>query len=497
MRQAHHGADLRTRRALLRTRVPLAAGVIAALTAVAGRADAQVGSANVPLPNVLLLLDTSGSFEHMIDGSNPEDTANNPGGVPPVYANCELAWNAGVAATPNRWGVMVQALSGNILNSAGVPYYSCVTMDRLTGLGSGNQGAAGLLASGNGVDLQYGIRDELGNYFTPYDSGYYLPFHRPVAMTSTGERCVYTPHVLPGTTAGGVGVSGGTPSAVDCPNEPSNFCLATDFPNDAIGTYLYDKYPTWDGSAPSPLPTPNFGYSSSSASCSFPQSSGGIINQAASLVRFGLMTFDNDPSQYIGVVPATPWSLAQAPISAFTGQWSYFPSWTTWLSGSPTTGSFIWAAPKGCGTPTPFELGARNPAAPPWEGRLIGFPSPDADVMSVANSNAQIQTAINAMRPYGATPTAALLMDAGYYFWGDPSGPYGTTPDPYVSGGCRNQYIILLTDGAPNLDMRPYCQGGVTPVRTTSPRRPLTSWRTSRQTRGTRARRCRPSTARS
>ncbi len=73
--------------------------------------------------------------------------------------------------------------------------------------------------------------------------------------------------------------------------------------------------------------------------------------------------------------------------------------------------------------------------------------------------------AINAMRPYGATPTAALMADAAYYYWGDPTGPNGTTPDPFVSGGCRSQYIILLTDGGPNQDLRTACQasGGSCP----------------------------------
>jgi len=459
MRHAHHGADVRTRRALRLSRAPLALGVLAALVGTTQTAEAQVGSANVPLPNVLLLLDTSGSFEHMIDGSNPEDAANNNAtSTPPQYANCELAWKNNVAATPNRWGVELQALTGTVLNASNAPYYSCVTMDRamgspsLTAGGAGNGGLASVLntatGAGNGLDYQYGLRDGLGKFYYPYDGGYYLPYHRPVGQSS-GGRCVYSPNVLPGATSpAGVGLTGGAPSNTDC---AGSACVATDFPNDAIGTFLYDSYPTWvNGSTalPSPLPTPNFGFSSNTTSCVFNQATDGIIDQASTLVRFGLMTYDNDPSGGIGVtsgmVPTAPY---------FTGQWSYFQNWST--TGTPASG-----APAGCDAGTIFELGARNPAAPPWEGRLIGFPSPNADVLATATANAQIQTAIGALRPYGATPTAALMTDAAYYFWADPNGP---STDPYVTGSCRNQYIILLTDGSPNQDLRPSCQNGTCP----------------------------------
>jgi hypothetical protein len=131
MRLTHHGVFARVGRALGPSRAPfapLSLAITAALVAIAGRADAQVGSANVPLPNVLLLLDTSGSFEHMIDGSSPEDTTPSPYNLNPngnnntalqQYANCETAWHAGVPALPNRWGVAVQALTGTVLNGQG------------------------------------------------------------------------------------------------------------------------------------------------------------------------------------------------------------------------------------------------------------------------------------------------------------------------------------------------------------------------------------------
>lgn len=112
--------------------------------------------------------------------------------------------------------------------------------------------------------------------------------------------------------------------------------------------------------------------------------------------------------------------------------------------------------PVNCATPQLFEVGARNPAAPPWEGRLIGVPaSSNATIDDIRLHNDRIQLAINAMRPYGATPIAGLLDDVKYYYWGDPVGPQKT--DVYVQGGCRENFVILVSDGAPNLDARPQC----------------------------------------
>ncbi|MBC7018013.1 hypothetical protein, partial [Salmonella enterica] len=69
--------------------------------------------------------------------------------------------------------------------------------------------------------------------------------------------------------------------------------------------------------------------------------------------------------------------------------------------------------------------------------------------------------------PYGATPIDGMMEDARDYLWFNDFGPNGITPnkDPYVASSCRDQYIILLTDGAPNLDLRPSCEqpGGQCP----------------------------------
>ena len=78
------------------------------------------------------------------------------------------------------------------------------------------------------------------------------------------------------------------------------------------------------------------------------------------------------------------------------------------------------------------------------------FPDPAASLTTLESSNDNVKSVLNASRPYGATPILGMLSDAEHYFTVDATGPVS---DPYRA--CREQYIILLTDGAPNLDLRP------------------------------------------
>ena len=356
-----------------------AAGIALAAT---GTARAQAVDENPPLPNVLLLLDTSGSMERMIDGTFPEQNSTGNSTCSP-----------GVQSLPNRWGVAMQALTGDVQ-----PYYSCVAQSRTSGFN------------------EYNIAGQ-----QPYDANYFMPYHRPVswvAPTSSSSlaACVYAPGGLPGAGPGsGVGPTGTGLNG-----------NATDFPSNAIVQRVY-------------------GTTNTSNTCAFNQAQDGAITTSSSTMRFGLMTFDSDTSAATGQAAGNLVNTA----APFTGMWSYFPSWNGTGTGGPASGNL-----PGCIT-IPFEVGARNPAAPPWEGRFLMFPSPTATTAAVQSANQQVATAINAMRPYGPTPTAGLFSDANYYFTADPAGPYKS--DPYVQGGCRSQYIILLTDGAPNLDLRPNC----------------------------------------
>jgi type IV pilus assembly protein PilY1 len=388
--------------------VTVLAGAEIALAATSARAQ-QIDT-NPPLPNVMLLIDNSGSMERMIDGLTPELDGNacncidNGPGQAPTCAG----WSMSPPATPpspNRWNIVQTALTGSLQNG-----FNCVAMPRTTGT---------TFAS------EYQIAAQ-----PPYDIGYYAPVHRLVAEDKSGGSpvaCVVAPGALPGATSGkGVGPNGDA--------FPTN--VATDFPAGSIVARQYGFLP----------PTAKAcNQSTLGALPGFPQDSDGAITSMRNFMRFGLMTFDQDPDPSTGVTSANLVNTAP-----FTGMWSYYPGWAT---GTPPPMT-MYGNPADCQTKSIMAVGARNPAAPPWEGRLVPFPSA-TDLTSQQHNNDAISSVILATRPYGATPMAGMFAGAQYYFWTDPGGPQQT--DNYVKGMCRNQYIILLSDGSPNLDLQPSC----------------------------------------
>ncbi len=195
----------------------------------------------------------------------------------------------------------------------------------------------------------------------------------------------------------------------------------------------------------------------------FVQTQDGLINYGLSSIRFGLMTIDSDPLPNTGVTSVTDGTnltftdIANGGVTSnvTVGSWSYYNGWASAIS--PTwTGASV-GRPAGCAetgiTNIPYEVGARNPSAPPWEGRLMRFPV--GATTSPAANNQNIMQAIRVMRPYGANPIAGMMDDAKYYYWTDPQGPSKTD----TLSSCRAQYIILLSHAAPNQDLEPYCQG--------------------------------------
>src|SRR5277367_2784467 len=99
---------MRARRSLL------VFGTVLGSVTFGARAHAQV-DVNPPLPNVMILLDTSGSMENMLDGNTPESE----------NAQCSLAYQGNsvtvVSTTtlatgtpPNRWGIAMQSLTGSM-----------------------------------------------------------------------------------------------------------------------------------------------------------------------------------------------------------------------------------------------------------------------------------------------------------------------------------------------------------------------------------------------
>ena len=139
------------------------------------------------------------------------------------------------------------------------------------------------------------------------------------------------------------------------------------------------------------------------------------------------MTFDNDPNPGTGVTVAMPPGGAVDTTNPFLGQWSYVKSATNSFVSSTGT-ALAFRLPAGCTTgATPFEVGARHVAAPPWEGRMVPFAPPNADTFDLEVTNDAIQKVLLGTRPYGATPIEGMLEDARDYYLFNPEGPNGTT----------------------------------------------------------------------
>jgi type IV pilus assembly protein PilY1 len=346
-----------------------------------------------PLPNVMLLIDTSGSMEYMAE---PDPVTKKP-----RLPNCELPSPANSqtysiqtnkAYEQNRWTNLVTVLTGEF------PRYACVAESRSTPLFVG----------------EYAISGQ-----QPYDRDYYLPFNRIVATnTANNEACVVGPNAT---------------------TWPGSNLFA--YPNNAIKTHRVGQAGT--------------NCALIGGEFRLDQSADGLLDVFREKARFGLMTFDSLPDRRTGYA-----SNNLDAAGGLQGHWSYYNGW------DQNNANYAKGKPELCATAQDIEVGARNAAAPPWEGRMIAFGDPAADTSTVANRNEQIQQTIMAVRPFGATPLAGMLSDAENFFFYDTTPDkasaankaFGPHNDPYVLGGCRQQFTILLTDGVPNLDLRPGCK---------------------------------------
>jgi type IV pilus assembly protein PilY1 len=304
---------------------------------------------NLPPPNMLLLVDTSGSMDYKSASTS--------------FPTCKYSGTTPTAATSerSRWINLVEVLTGSIDD------YECQRLDR----------------SSAGFKAEYDIGGT-----APYDLLYPNPYNRPV-----NKDCVLGP-----------------------------------------GAWVSASPAAWD----SATSLKSHKFDNTTQTCNFMQKPDGILDAFRDDVRFGLMTFDTEPRGG----------------KDLSGLWSYY------LGTSPVQGK-----PEGCDTMQDQEVGVRNASAPPWEGRAVGFGSPVADTAALRARNDMVQKVLISTRPYGATPIAGMLKDALDYYLND------TSPDPLDSsfkfgpgedkagpGSCRRQGIILLSDGQPNMDLRPYCE---------------------------------------
>ncbi|WP_437783523.1 hypothetical protein [Sorangium sp. So ce1097] len=339
------------------TKVLVTMGSAATVGLLAPRARGQAIDVEPPLPNVLLLVDTSGSMERTVAGGEPDCN--------PLHAPAS-------EALKSRWAKLVESLTGPITD------FSCYAQPR---------------TSSEFVD-EFSLGSE-----PPYDRNYYIPFHR---LLSRG-----------------------------CTKGPG-----ADYSS-------LREHPFDDATAPC---APGMGWE---------QASSGLLDVYGDRIRFSLMTFDTLPDRRTGLSGGAP-----DPVGGMQGMWSYFLEFQSG-AGYPARGN-----PPDCAVED-MEVGAKNPAAPLWEGPLIPFPSYTADITEVRATNQRIQDALIATRPYGATPLAGMLSDARDYILNDGSDwggrPLGPRDDPYIAGGCRKTSIVLVSDGEPNLDLRPTCAQGPGP----------------------------------
>lgn len=370
-----------------------------------GAAAAQTGGPdmNIATPNVLLLVDTSGSMEWKSGTRTP----------PTCVPDSE---NTGASTDQNeksRWIELVEVLTGTIR------HYSCFSQPRNT------------TAFADEFSIVSGATT-----YRPLDYRYIDDYHRPLSA-----KCAPGPGDLPA-------------NPWEWPAQPV-------------------KYRQYSGGSVL-LNTFCGGYQ---------QANDGILDAFSGQVRFGLMTFDTEVDPGTGVSSPNPdYGVVRGSpdyASGIQGAWSYYLPSAAGCKRTVGAGKCVSrysnglqsVNPDGCcaGGPTvcpelmPQEVGARNVSAPPWEGRMVAFGPSAEDGVQRAN---HIQQVLLATRPYGGTPIAGMLHDAQDFFWRDltkdplnPTVGFGPMGDAQVTSGCRDNFVVLLTDGEPNLDLRTACEG--------------------------------------
>ncbi len=176
----------------------------------------------------------------------------------------------------------------------------------------------------------------------------------------------------------------------------------------------------------------------------FPQGAG-ILDTYLERVKFGLMVYDNLYGMYTGVdedlvmMPTANYLARSLDSIGPRGDYSYGPNRSVTF--------------PGCATTYMVNAGARHETVPTAVGgALVSYGIDNAaDPNRFRTVNAAIQDRLLAGRPYGATPTAALLQDYEYYLNNHPDAAPPTTPGAADRlAACRPQYAILITDGQPS-----------------------------------------------
>lgn len=180
------------------------------------------------------------------------------------------------------------------------------------------------------------------------------------------------------------------------------------------------------------------------------QSGNGVLDTYLERIKFGIMTFDaiGTLSDQPPLVPQSTFETAafQTDSAGVPGMYSY---------GEDKPFSFPSAL-----TTYMINNGARDYSA--TEGGLVSVGADNTASMTAIN--AAIQATVlgdsglgkNPLRPFGATPTDALIDDLQFFLQNDPDitqkQSAGGPGDPFYS--CRPRSAVLITDGFPNGVMR-------------------------------------------
>ncbi|MCA9580187.1 MAG: hypothetical protein KC416_00250 [Myxococcales bacterium] len=221
------------------------------------------------------------------------------------------------------------------------------------------------------------------------------------------------------------------------------------------------------------------------------QQDDGLFDSWNNLVEFSFMSFDTIPALTTtpppGLIPSSLWTTTVDDSTRRNeGGYSYGPAKVLNFPGCPEPGGYKmnlgardmheWFGTAGRLYPFPSSTEATDPgiegliypAATCNPGDKVKIPldtnagtdcaggswNTDPKIFPWAPS---LQETVKEVRPFGHTPIAAMLEDIIHYFSDDSP----VTPEDALGaaskdsfGECRNESVILITDGAPNLDFR-------------------------------------------
>ncbi|MCC7535823.1 MAG: hypothetical protein IT379_06405 [Deltaproteobacteria bacterium] len=184
----------------------------------------------------------------------------------------------------------------------------------------------------------------------------------------------------------------------------------------------------------------------------------GILSIYGDRVKFGLMTFDTLPATQGQFIDAWLTQAAcRAADGAASGDYSYGDCRNIYFEGCTHSGYWINHGAR-------RELGDVTPDVPdgvldtplelmnPFDGAMVSVGPPTDDPADLDTTRNRIVASLATRRPFGPTPLAAQIDDALQYFSTHPDVRPGSGGDGYYE--CRTRFVIILSDGRPNLDFR-------------------------------------------